>query len=42
MSLKTNVVLKESLYSFKVEDILSIHFQNEFFFGYRSPMRTGK
>ena len=33
MFLKTNVVIKESLYSIKVKYILSTHFQDEHIFG---------
>ena len=33
MFLKTNVVIKESLYSIKIKYILSIHFQDEHIFG---------
>ena len=33
MFLKTNVVIKESLYSIKIKYILSTHFQDEHIFG---------
>ena len=33
MFLKTNVIIKESLYSIKIKYILSIHFQDEHLFG---------